>query len=155
MQIAGKKAHSQVTCVNCSLLVKTSKINCFYAAITSPRRQAKWLQPHVNLLEYNAYFAGSFTCGTHAKVHATSKQKCLLLQAKIHQFADKIIEIAVKKPAIAHKFTCNSGNLLSHREKKSFANCRLVNMHPSGTVARNLHALLHGIACILREVLVA
>ena len=38
----------------------------------------------VTLPEYNGYFTGNFTCGSHANLPATSKQNCLILQAKIH-----------------------------------------------------------------------
>ena len=79
-----KRSLAQFTCVTCSLPVITSKFTCFEAASTSRRTHAHCLRVHVNLPEYHKYFTGSFTCGTHANLPATSMQNCLLLQAKIH-----------------------------------------------------------------------
>ena len=79
-----KRPHTQFTCVTCSSAVKTGKFTCVYAASTSRRIHANCLQPHVNLPEYNEYFTGNFTCGIHANLPTTSKQKCLLLQANMH-----------------------------------------------------------------------
>ena len=79
-----KKSLAQFTCVTCSLPVNTGKFTCFEAASTSRRTHANYLQRHVNLPEYHRHFTGSFTCGTHANLPATSMQNCLLLQAKIH-----------------------------------------------------------------------
>ena len=79
-----KRSLAQFTCVTCSLPVITGKFTCFEATSTSRRTQAHWLRAHVNLPEYHRYFTGSFTCGTHANLPATSMQNCLLLQAKIH-----------------------------------------------------------------------
>ena len=78
-----KSSLAQFTCVTCSLPVNTGKFTCFEAASTSRRTHAHCLWAHVNLPEYHRYFTGSFTCGTHANLPATSMQKCLLLQAKI------------------------------------------------------------------------
>ena len=75
---------AQFTCVTCSLPVNTGKFTCFEAASTSRRTHAHCLRAHVNLPEYHRYFTGSFTCGTHANLPATSMQNCLLLQAKIY-----------------------------------------------------------------------
>ena len=79
-----KRSLAQFTCVICSLTVNTGKFTCFEAASTSRRTHANWLRAHVNLPEYHRHFTGSFTCGTHANLPATSKQNCLLPQAKIH-----------------------------------------------------------------------
>ena len=79
-----KRSLAQFTCVTCSLPVITGKFTCFEAASTSRRTHAHCLRAHVNLPEYHRYFTGSFTCGTHANLPATSMQNCLLLQAKIH-----------------------------------------------------------------------
>ena len=79
-----KRSLAQFTCVTCSLPVNTGKFTCFEAASTSRRTHANCLRAHVNLLEYYRHFTGSFTCGTHANLPATSMQNCLLLQAKIH-----------------------------------------------------------------------
>ena len=81
-QVKGSLA--QFTCVACSLPVNTGKFTCFEAASTSRRTHANCLRAHVNLLEYHRHFTGSFTCGTHANLPATSMQNCLLLQAKIY-----------------------------------------------------------------------
>ena len=79
-----KRSLARFTCVTCSLPVITGKFTCFEAASTSRRIHAHCLRAHVNLPEYHRYFTGSFTCGTHANLPATSMQNCLLLQAKIH-----------------------------------------------------------------------
>ena len=79
-----KRSLAQFTCVTCSLPVITGKFTCFEAASTSCRTHAHCLRAHVKLPEYHRYFTGSFTCGTHANLPATSMQNCLLLQAKIH-----------------------------------------------------------------------
>ena len=79
-----KRSLERFTCVTCSLPVITGKFTCFEAASTSRRTHAHCLRAHVNLPEYHRYFTGSFTCGTHANLPATSMQNCLLLQAKIH-----------------------------------------------------------------------
>ena len=79
-----KRSLAQFTCVTCSLLLITGKFTCFEAASTSRRTLAHCLRAHVILPEYHRYFTGSFTCGTHANLPATSMQNCLLLQAKIH-----------------------------------------------------------------------
>ena len=79
-----KRSLAQFTCVTCSLPVNTGKFACFEAASTSRRTHANCLRAIVNLPEYHRHFTGSFTCGTHAKLPATSMQNCLLLQAKIH-----------------------------------------------------------------------
>ena len=79
-----KRSLAQFTSVTCSLPVITGKFTCFEAASTSRRTHAHCLRAHVNLPDYHRYFTGSFTCGTHANLPATSMQNCLLLQAKIH-----------------------------------------------------------------------
>ena len=79
-----KKTHTQFTCVTCSLPVKTGKFSCVDATNNSRRIYANCLQAHVNLPEYHGYFTGTFTCGTHANLPATSRQNYLLLQAKIY-----------------------------------------------------------------------
>ena len=79
-----KRSLAQFTCVTCSLPVNTGKFTCFEAASTSRRTHANCLRAHVNLPEYHRHFTGSFTCGTHANLPATSMQNCLPLQAKIH-----------------------------------------------------------------------
>ena len=79
-----KRSLAQFTCVTCSLPVNTGKFTSFEAASTSRRTHGKCLLAHVNLPEYHRHFTGSFTCGTHAKLPATSMQNCLLLEAKIH-----------------------------------------------------------------------
>ena len=79
-----KRCLAQFTCVTCSLPVNTGKFTCFEAASTSRRTHANCLRAHVNLPEYHRHFTGSFTCGTHANLPATSMQNCLLLQAKLH-----------------------------------------------------------------------
>ena len=91
-----KRPHTQFTWVTCSLPVKTGKFTRVYAASTSCRIHANCLQPRVNLLEYNGYFTGNFTCGTHENLSATSMQNCLLLQAKCIQLASKNARIAGK-----------------------------------------------------------
>ena len=79
-----KRSLAQFTSVTCSLPVITGKFTCFEAATTSRRTHAHCLRAHVNLPEYHRYFTGSFTCGSHANLPATSMQNCLLLQVKIH-----------------------------------------------------------------------
>ena len=79
-----KRSLAQFTCVTCSLPVITGIFTCFEAASTSRRTHAHCLRAHVNLPVNHRYFTGSFTCGTHANLTATSMQNCLLLQAKIH-----------------------------------------------------------------------
>ena len=79
-----KRYLAQFTCVTSSLPVNTGKFTCFEAASTSRRTHANCLRAHVNLPEYHRHFTGSFTCGTHANLPATSMQNCLLLQAKMH-----------------------------------------------------------------------
>ena len=79
-----KRSLAQFTCVTCSLPVITGKFTCFEAASTSRRTHAHCLRALVNLPENHMYFTGSFTCGTHANLPATSMQNCLLLQAKMH-----------------------------------------------------------------------
>ena len=79
-----KRSLAQFTCVTCSLPVNTGKFTCFEAASTSRRTHANCLRALVNLPEYHRHFTGSFTCGTHTNLPATSMQNCLLLQAKIH-----------------------------------------------------------------------
>ena len=79
-----KRPYTQFTCVTCSLPVKTGRFTCVEAVSTSRRIHANCLHAHVNLPEYHGHFTGNFTWGTHANLPATSKQKCLLLQAKIH-----------------------------------------------------------------------
>ena len=78
-----KRSHTQFSCVNCSLPVKTGKFTCVYAASNSRRLHANCLQPHANLPEHNLYYTGNFICETHTKLPATSTRKCLRLQAKI------------------------------------------------------------------------
>ena len=79
-----KRPHAQLTCVTCSLPVKTGKSTCAEAASTSRRIHANRLQAHVKIPEYHRHFTGNYTCGTHANLPATSMQSCLLLQAKIN-----------------------------------------------------------------------
>ena len=79
-----KRSLAQFTCVTCSLPVNTGKFTCFEAASTSRRTHATCLRAHVNLPEYYRYFTGSFTCGTHSNLPATSMQNCLLLLTEIH-----------------------------------------------------------------------
>ena len=85
-----KKPHTQFSCITCSLTVKTNKYTCVDVASTSRRIHANCLQARVNLPEYHAYFSGNFTCGTHAKLPATSMQNFLLLQAKTLESQTKI-----------------------------------------------------------------
>ena len=101
-----ERPHTQFTCVTCSLPLKTGKFTRVYQASTSRRIDAKCLQPHVNLSEYNGYFTDNFTCGNHANLPATSKQNYLLLQAKYMQLAGKntrISESRVEIPAQSSK----------------------------------------------------
>ena len=67
-----KRPQAQFTCVTYSLPVKTGKFSRVYAASTSRKIHANYLQPHVNLPEKNEYFTGNFTSGTHANLPATS-----------------------------------------------------------------------------------
>ena len=78
------RPHTQLTFGTCSLFVKTRKITRVYAASTSRKIHANRLQPHEKLPEYNRYFTGNFTCGTHASLTVTSMQISLYMQAKIH-----------------------------------------------------------------------
>ena len=104
-----KRSLAQFTCVTCSLPVSTGKFTCFEAASTSRRTHANCLRAHVHLPEYHKHFTGSFTCGTHANLPATSMQKCLLLQAKIHAtYRQKNVNAGKNTRTIAGKKTCNS-----------------------------------------------
>ena len=95
-----KRCLAQFTCVTCSLPVITGKFTCFEAASTSRRTHAHCLRAHVNLPEYHRYFTGSFTCGTHANLPATSMQNCLLLAGKnTCNLQAKTLESQVKIPA--------------------------------------------------------
>ena len=87
-----KRSLARFTCVTCGLPVITGKFTCFETASTSRGTHAHCLRANVNLPEYHRYFTGSFTCGTHANLPATSMQNCLLLQAKT-------LESQVKIPA--------------------------------------------------------
>ena len=94
-----KRPHTQLTCVTCSLPVKTDKFTCIEEASTSRRIHANFLLAHVNLPEYHGHFTGNFTCGTHPNLPATSMQNCQFLQVKIHALSGKNTRIAVKIPA--------------------------------------------------------
>ena len=119
-----KRSLAQFTCVTCSLPVITDKFTCFEAASTSRRTHAHYLRAHVNLPEYHRYFTGSFTCGTHANLPATSMQNCLLPQAKIHAtYRQKNLQTQEKIPAQSQakklqfhaELPAIAGNLPSHR----------------------------------------
>ena len=134
-----KRSLAQFTCVTCSLPVITGKFTCFEAASTSRRTHAHCLRAHVNLPEYHRYFTGSFTCGTHANLPATSRQKYMQLtgkntriagkntrqtQAKITAIARKNTRtIAGKKPAIPRRITCNCRQSAITPWVNSPANC--------------------------------
>ena len=101
------RLHTQFTCVKCSLLVKTGKFTCFYAARTPRKIHANCMQSHAILPENNGYFTGNFTCGTHANLIATSMQNCLLLQVKIHAICrQKHWNRKWKNPPNAGKYNC-------------------------------------------------
>ena len=105
-----KRSLARFTCVTCSLPVITGKFTCFEAASTSRRTHAHCLRAHVNLPEYHRCFTGSFTCGTHANLPATSMQNCLLLQAKIHATYRQNTGIAGKNTRQTQaKITANAG----------------------------------------------
>ena len=100
-----KRSLAQFTCVTCSLPVNTGKFTCFEAASTSRRTHANCLRAHVNLPEYYRHFTGSFTCGTHANLPATSMQ----LTGKNTGIAGKNTrQTQTKITANAGKKTCNS-----------------------------------------------
>ena len=113
-----KRSLAQFTCVTCSLLVNTGKFTCFEAASTSRRTHTNCLRTHINLPEYHRHFTGSFTCGTHAELPATSMQNCILLQAKIHA------QSQAKKPAIPCRITCNCRQSAITSRANSPSNCR-------------------------------
>ena len=105
-----KRSLARFTCVTCSLPVITGKFTCFEAASTSRGTHAQCLWAHVNLPEYHRCFTGSFTCGTHANLPATSMQNCLLLQAKIHATYRQNTGIAGKNTRQTQaKITANAG----------------------------------------------
>ena len=105
-----KRSLARFTCVTCSLPVITGKFTCFEAASTSRGTHAQCLRAHVNLPEYHRCFTGSFTCGTHANLPATSMQNCLLLQAKIHATYRQNTGIAGKNTRQTQaKITANAG----------------------------------------------
>ena len=89
-----KRPHTQITCVTCSLPVKTGKITRVYAARTSRRIHANCLQPHISLPEHNGYFTGNFTCRAHASLPATSMQNCFFCKRNHMQFSGKNTRIA-------------------------------------------------------------
>ena len=95
-----KRPHTQFRCVTCSLLVKTGKFTRVCAASTSHRIHANCLQLRVNLPEYNGYFTGNFTCGTHANCPQLACKYACFWKQKYTQFAGKT-------PAIAGKKTCS------------------------------------------------
>ena len=128
-----KRSLAQFTCVTCSLPVNTGKFICFEAASTSRRTHANCLRAHVNLPEYHRHFTGSFTCGPHANLPATSMQNCLLLQAKIHATHRQKHwnrrkkyphNRRQKKPAILRRITCNCRQSAIRPRVNSPANCR-------------------------------
>ena len=129
-----KRFLAQFTCVTCSLPVNTGKFTCFQAESTSRRTHANCLRAHVNLPEYHRHFTGSFTCGTHANLPATSMQNCLLLQAKqkYMQLTGKNTRIAskstrqtqAKQPAIPRRITCNCRQSAITLRVNSPAKCR-------------------------------
>ena len=142
-----KRSLAQITCVKCSLPVNTGKFTCLEVASTSRRTHANCLRAHVSLPEYYKHFTGSFTCGTHANLHATSMQNCLLLLAKIHatyrqkhwnrrykyppnagknncKRRKKYPQSQAKKPAIPRRITCNCRQSAITPRVNSPANCR-------------------------------
>ena len=126
-----KRPHTQVTCVTCSLPVKTVKFTCVEAASSSRRIHANCLQAHVNLPEYHGHFTGNFTCGTHAKLPASEGKNTCNLQAKTLESQVEIpakrnqkkLQTQEKIPAQSQAKTVQfhtelpaiAGNLLSHR----------------------------------------
>ena len=114
-----KRSLAQFACVTCSLPVITGKFTCFEAASTSCRTHAHCLRAHVKLLEYHRYFTGSFTCGTHANLPATSMQNCLLLQAKIHAtYRQKHWNRRQKYPPNAGKNNCKRRKKYQHNRRQ-------------------------------------
>ena len=111
-----KRPHTQFSWVTCSLPVKTGKFTHLYAASTSRRIHANCLQQLVNLPEYNGYFIGNFTSGTHASLPAAGMQNRQLLREKLHaicrqkhqQSQAKIREICRQTPVITGKNNCKS-----------------------------------------------
>ena len=120
-----KMSLAQFTCVTFSLTVNTGKFTCFEAASTSRRTHANYLRAHVNLPEYHRHFTGSFTCGTHGNLPATSMQNCLLLAGKNTRIAGKNTrQTQAKKPATQRRITCNYRQSASTPRVNSPANCR-------------------------------
>ena len=103
-----KRSHTQFTCVTCSLLVKTDKFTNVNAASTSRRIHVTFLQPRVNLPEYNGYFTYNFSFGTNAKLLAFAIKNTCNLQAETQESQVKVpAQSQAKRPANAHKNTCN------------------------------------------------
>ena len=84
-----KRPHTQLTCVTCNLPVKTGKFTRVYAASTSRRIHANYLQRHVILLGYSGNFTSNFKCRTKANFPSRGMQNCLLLQEKMHAICRK------------------------------------------------------------------
>ena len=119
-----KRPHTQFTCSTCSLPAKRGKFTRAHAASTSRREHADCLQLHVNLPEYNGYFTGSFSCGTHTKLpaikHATlpafANQNTCKLQKKTQEWQAKV-------PAIAGKIIRSCGQSAITLRVNSPATC--------------------------------
>ena len=129
-----KKTHTQFTGVTCSLPVKTNKLTCFYVASTSRKIHANFLQSHVYLPEYNGYFTGKLTCGTHAVLPGTSIQNCLLLQANIHAVCRQ--ERLQSKVKIPHK----------HKRKQMQTQAEILRQPLA-----NILSFVHKITCNCRQ----
>ena len=101
----------------CSLSVKTGEFTRVYAVRTSRRIYAKFLQPHVNLLENNGYFKGKL----HAELIQTGKNtghlpaKTRESQMKIPAKCKNKLKHRQKHPQLHRKILPIAGNLLSHR----------------------------------------
>ena len=130
-----KRPHTQFTCVTCSLPVKTGEFTRGYAASTSRRLHASYLQPHVILPEHNGYFRGNFTCGTHANLLATSMLNGLRLQAKnTCNLQAKTLDSQVKTPTNAGNNNCKRREKYPHNRRQ-----KCPQLHPKiPSIAGNL-----------------
>ena len=120
-----KRSLAQFTCVTCSLPVFTGKFTCFEAASTSRRTHAHCLRAHVNLPEYHRYryFTGNFTCGTHAKLPATSCKIACFCRQKYMQLTGKNTGIAGKNTSQTQaKITAHAGKNTRQTQAKITAN---------------------------------
>ena len=114
LPFAGKRPHTQFTCITCSLSVKTGNYTCFYAASTSRRIHAMALNKARKLQVKSSawcrltylHFAGEFTRGVIAD--------CLWLQVILCGTAGFLPAIVrVFFLALAVFYACVFGGLLA------------------------------------------